>query len=88
MKLHAFRSTTVLKRDPNTGFSCEICEIFKSALFYRTLFFTEQSQITSSSFMFCVVSLRLFSFGKYFFRVECPFLVQYSAMFQRLYNYT
>ena len=30
------KSATLLKRDSNTGFSCEMYEFFKSPFFYRT----------------------------------------------------
>ena len=36
IKLQALRTATLLKRDFNTGFSCEFCKIFKNTLFYRT----------------------------------------------------
>ena len=36
IKLQVPRTTTLLKIDSNTGFSCGICEIFKNTLSYRT----------------------------------------------------
>ena len=32
----AGRPVTLLKKDPNTGVFCEICEILKNTFFYRT----------------------------------------------------
>ena len=34
IKLQALRTVTLLKRDSNTGFSCEIYEFFKNIFFY------------------------------------------------------
>ena len=36
IKLQPFRPTTLLKRDSNTGVSCEICKDFKNTYFYGT----------------------------------------------------
>ena len=46
------QTTTLLKRDSNTGFSCKICEIFKNALFNRT-----SPVVASDSFAFPVCNL-------------------------------
>ena len=37
IKLQAFRSVTLLKRDSNTGVSCEYCEIFRQTYFEDNL---------------------------------------------------
>ena len=37
IKLQAWRSATLLKRDSNPGFSCKYCEIFKSTFFEKHL---------------------------------------------------
>ena len=37
IKLQAFRSATLLKRDSGTGAFCEYCEIFKNAYFEENL---------------------------------------------------
>ena len=37
IKLKVLRTASLLKRDSNTGFSCEFCELFKNTDFVEDL---------------------------------------------------
>ena len=71
IKLQAWRSATLLKRDSNTGvFLCEICEIFKNTFFYRTppvaasvkdciIFLTSSRETSLNWNFFCILYFSL-----------------------------
>ena len=62
IKLQVFRPATLLKRDSDTGISCEICEIFKNVFFEEHLWTT--ASVVSFSWNLCwslfLINLQVF----------------------------
>ena len=62
IKLQVFRPATLLKRDSDTGISCEICEIFKNVFFEEHLWKT--ASVVSFSWHLCwslfLINLQVF----------------------------